>query len=213
MRKYFPFAIIIALYAFTLVAIGWLLQPQQLSTVQDSIEQDVAGWDALIDSISLDSNGIPSFDSPHWAFAVFDGQSIVYSTAELNNTSINDSSFASNQWMIKPTSFGLYLQKYVPKGDLNLLVEINLRDEWPNVWSDQGGLTTDNTYSQMGDAIGAIFLLSSRKIQAVQSTICRLGDQKDAPVVYVSRYKGYFSPNALLVTLGVSGGLFLYLLF
>lgn len=213
MRKYFPFAIIIALYAFTLVAMGWVLQPQQLSTVQDSIEQDVADWDALIDSISLDSNGIPSFDSPNWAFAVFDGQSIVYSTAELNNTSINDSSFAFNQWMIKPTSFGLYLQKYVPKGDLNLLVEINLRDEWPNVWSDQGGLTTDNTYSQMGDANGAIFLLSSRKIQAVQSTICRLGDQKDAPVVYVSRYKGYFSPNALLVTLGVTGGLFLYLLF
>ena len=115
MRKYFPFAIIIALYAFTLVAIGWVLQPQQLSTVQDSIEQDVAGWDALIDSISLDSNGIPSIDLPHWHWLVFDGQSIVYSTAELNNTSINDSSFASNQWMIKPTSFWTLSSKICSK--------------------------------------------------------------------------------------------------
>ena len=130
MRKYFPFAIIIGLYALTLVVMGFVLQTQQLSVVKDSIEQDVAEWDILIDSLYLDSNDHPSFNEVDWAYAVLDSQSILYSSAELSNSVINDSSFAVNQWMIRNASFGIYLQKYVPKGDRFLFVEIDLNNEF-----------------------------------------------------------------------------------
>ena len=53
MRNYFPFGIIVGLYAVTLVVMGFILQPQQLSVIKDSIEQDVAEWDILIDSLYL----------------------------------------------------------------------------------------------------------------------------------------------------------------
>ena len=85
MRNYFPFAIIIGLYAVTLVVMGFVLQPQQLSVIKDSIEQDVEEWDILIDSLSMDSNDVPSLNAVDWAYAVLDSQSILYSSAELSN--------------------------------------------------------------------------------------------------------------------------------
>ena len=124
MRNYFPFAIIIGLYAVTLVVMGFVLQPQQLSVIKGSIEQDVEEWDILIDSLYLDSNDVPSLNAVDWAYAVLDSQSILYSSAELSNSVINDSSFAVNQWMIRNASFRIYLQKYVPKGDRFCLVKL-----------------------------------------------------------------------------------------
>ena len=61
-----------------------------------SIEQDVEEWDSLIDSLYLDSNDVPSLNAVDWAYAVLDSQSILYSSAELSNSLINDSSL----WLI-----------------------------------------------------------------------------------------------------------------
>ena len=215
MRNYFPFAIIIGLYAVTLVVIGVVLQPQQLSVFKNSIEQDVAEWDDLIDSLVIDSNGIRSSNADDWAYAVLDSQSILYSSVELSNTVIDDSSFVVNQWMINHTSFGLYLQQYVPKDDLFLFVEINLRDEWPDVLNYQRlqSVDYDNVLGQYSDTKEAYFLLTDREPPGVKSVSCSVGNSKDPLVFYISRPNGYFAPNTLLVCLGLTGGLLLYLLF
>ena len=212
MRNYFPFAIIIGLYAVTLVVMGFVLQPQQLSVIKDSIEQDVEEWDILIDSLYLDSNDVPSLNAVDWAYAVLDSQSILYSSAELSNSVINDSSFAVNQWMIRNASFGIYLQKYVPKGDRFLFVEIDLSNEWPNILSYQKEHIPINNKSQ-GVSTKANFLLSSRKPEGVKSLTCKIGSNEEPLVVYISRPNGHFASNSLLVCLGLAGGLLLYLLF
>lgn len=212
MRNYLPFTIITVLYAATLVVMGCILQPQQLSVVKDSIEQDVTEWDILIDSLSLDSNDIPSLNEVDWAYAVLDGQSILYSSAELSNSVINDSSFAVNQWMIRYSSFGIYLQQYVPKGDRFLFIEIDLRSEWPDILSHQKEQIPDYNKSH-SISTKANFLLSRRKPKGVKSLACQIGSNKKPLVVYISRPDGHFASNSLLVCLGLLGGLLLYLLF
>ena len=212
MRNYFPFAIIIGLYALTLVVMGFVLQPQQLSVVKDSIEQDVEEWDSLIDSLYLDSNDVSSLNAVDWAYAVLDSQSILYSSAELSNSLINDSSFVVNQWMIRNASFGIYLQKYVPKGDRFLFVEIALSNEWPNILSYQREQVP--RYNKIkGISTKANFQLSSRKPEGVKSLACKIGSNQEFLVVYISRLNGHFASNSLLVCLGLTGGLLLYLLF
>ena len=212
MRNYLPFTIITVLYAATLVVMGCILQPQQLSVVKDSIEQDVTEWDILIDSLSLDSNYIPSLNEVDWAYAVLDGQSILYSSAELSNSVINDSSFAVNQWMIRYSSFGIYLQQYVPKGDRFLFIEIDLRSEWPDILSHQKEQIPDYNKSH-SISTKANFLLSRRKPKGVKSLACQIGSNKKPLLVYISRPDGHFASNSLLVCLGLLGGLLLYLLF
>ena len=212
MRNYLPFTIITVLYAATLVVMGCILQPQQLSVVKDSIEQDVTEWDILIDSLSLDSNDIPSLNEVDWAYAVLDGQSILYSSAELSNSVINDSSFAVNQWMIRYSSFGIYLQQYVPKGDRFLFIEIDLRSEWPDILSHQKEQIPDYNKSH-SISTKANFLLSRRKPKGVKSLACQIGSNKKPLLVYISRPDGHFASNSLLVCLGLLGGLLLYLLF
>ncbi|HAB89574.1 MAG TPA: hypothetical protein DCF84_03480 [Bacteroidetes bacterium] len=212
MRNYVPFTVITVLYVITLVLMGYILQPQQLSVVKDSLEQDVSEWDILIDSLSLDSNDVPSLLKVDWAYAVLDSQSIIYSSAELSNSVINDSSFVVNQWMIHYSSFGIYLQKYVPKDDRFLFVEIDLSKEWPNVLSYQKTQTVDYAKSH-GISTSANFLLSSRKPDGVKSLAWRIGRNQESLVVYISRPNGYFAFDSLLVCLGLVGGLLLYLLF
>ena len=212
MRNYLPFTIITVLYAATLVVMGCILQPQQLSFIKDSIEQDVTEWDILIDSLSLDSNDITSLNEVDWAYAVLDGQSILYSSAELSNSVINDSSFAVNQWMIRYSSFGIYLQQYVPKGDRFLFIEIDLRSEWPDILSHQKEQIPDYNKSH-SISTKANFLLSRRKPKGVKSLACQIGSNKKPLVVYISRPDGHFASNSLLVCLGLLGGLLLYLLF
>ena len=114
--------------------------------------------------------------------------------------------------MIRNSSFGIYLQKYVPKGDRFLFVEISLSNEWPNILSYQREQVPRYNKSK-GISTKANFQLSSRKPEGVKSLACKIGSNQEFLVVYISRLNGHFASNSLLVCLGLTGGLLLYLLF
>ena len=215
MRNYLPFALVVGIYVATLVAIGVLLQPQKLNTVKHSFEQDIARWDSIIDTISIDSNAIPSSDPHHMALAVLDDESIRYVSPKLSNQGINDSTYDTNTWSIYRSTYGLYLRKYQVKEDLILFVEVNLRKVWPDLLDYLGDSNipqNDHRYWREAFAHREGFVLSSSAPGTAHiEFVLDSTDSEDQ--MYISRLDGNFWPNTSIRWLGAFGVLWLLLLF